>query len=124
MGVFSLHNYTYTPLFLLPDEQGGHAAGRRRLHPGAEEARRRGRRRRGSRQRTAGSSNLSLIIFRFRKFGHQSQSQSDKITTNVRGYITSESRNANLRFIMNRKSDSKYESHFSFLPKRGKVISS
>lgn len=80
MEVLTSHNYTYTPLSLLPDKQGGHAAGRRRLHPGAEEARRRGRRRRGSRQRTAGSSNLSLIILRFWKFGYQNSQMSLTMT--------------------------------------------
>ena len=47
------------------DEQGGHAAGGGGLHPGAEEARRRGRRRRGPRQRTPGKKPSMLQSYLF-----------------------------------------------------------
>ena len=61
---FTLHEIASIPLPFLLDEQGGHPPGRRRLHPSAQEARRRERRRRGSRKRATGSLAFSRIILR------------------------------------------------------------
>ena len=61
---FTSHEIASIPLPFLLDEQGGHPPGRRRLHPSAQEARRRERRRRGSRKCATGSLALSRIILR------------------------------------------------------------